>query len=1011
MVRLAGFYDACLREEGLRDLRFRVEDEVEAFVSTSLDGASLLAGDQQALVDDRITNWFASRRVGFSGARFYVGFPVTSLRDGAEVSPLLYAPVDVESSDGLFITLADPPQVNYRVLEDAGYSTDEAVEAAAVIESSLRDAAEGTVASQAEDAITELSELVGITTDDLDLSALDGLAGRSGGSGVLLNSAILFASDRLGYTQSTRRELQRLAEDPALWRGTALAALLAGDPTADGAAAGDLLTVSPLSEAQRAAVVSALSNQLTVVTGPPGTGKSELVLNLVANGLIRGETVLVASRNNKAVDVVVERFRGLTDEATMVRVGRSSFRGQAIALMRKVVAGVRPPAASEVARAQVDLDAVRRDRADLINAARDRTAADSRCSRSEQQWEEAARSLAAAEVGVAREEAVEPGPVSLDEVVALRTWLEARAAGRRSIIERLASMIKPERPIKSTRSVVALWRAKSPRLFRAEVESASWADLVAIAQHAEYIKRAALAWRQLQDDSMFAAMQRSPQSLSDAVEAVTAREANAGRRYLAVERQRVLADLPHEEQQKLAEYLRAVDQLSGSERLGGRMYAQLKALESRLFADVQRVFPVWAITTLTARSNLPQEPGLFDLLIVDEASQCDLPSAFPLLARAKRAVVIGDDKQLIHVTPLRPEAEQALAVEHGLGAEELVNYSYRDVSLFTRARHIVTDRSAMTLLDEHYRSHPLIIGFSNHRFYGGRLSVFTEPERLIVASGPGNSAVRWTDVAGVTVRPSTGSAYNDAEVDGVVRAVGDLIRDEGPTVSIGVVTPFRAQKERITRELARRFDTTTLESHKVIVDTAHGFQGDERDVIVFSTVISSGARPGTVGFVEGNPNLFNVAVTRARSLLVIVGDEGVCKSRDGLLGDLARYAVELRGPAHVAAVGACETDEEELLFEALIAAGHQPAAQYEARGWRIDIAIPDRVPPIAIEVDGSSHDAPDGTRLLRDVYRDLKLRRAGWRVERVPAWRVRLDPGAVAAQITAEAASDGVDDE
>ena len=184
---------------------------------------------------------------------------------------------------------------------------------------------------------------------------------------------------------------------------------------------------------------------------------------------------------------------------------------------------------------------------------------------------------------------------------------------------------------------------------------------------------------------------------------------------------------PARSERKLSEYLRAVDQLSGSERLGSRMYAKQES-GSTAVHGCSVVFPIWALTTLTARSNLPLRAGLFDLLIIDEASQCDLPSAFPLLARAKRVVIIGDDKQLIHVTPLRAETEQAFAAEHELTPEELVD-SYRQVSLFTLARHIVSTVPTMTLLDEHYRSHPDIIGFSNDRFYGGRLNVFTEPEQ------------------------------------------------------------------------------------------------------------------------------------------------------------------------------------------------------------------------------------------------------------------------------------------
>ena len=102
--------------------------------------------------------------------------------------------------------------------------------------------------------------------------------------------------------------------------------------------------------------------------------------------------------------------------------------------------------------------------------------------------------------------------------------------------------------------------------------------------------------------------------------------------------------------------------------------------------------------------------------------------------------------------------------------------------------------------------------------------------------------------------------------------------------------------------------------------------------------------------------------------------------------------------------GEPETDDEQLLLTHLIPTGIRAISQYELRGLRVDIALPDLAPPIAIEVDGSSHDSPDGSRLLRDVYRDTKLRRSGWVVLRVPAWRVRLEPATVVGEIVSMAA-------
>ena len=1003
--RLVKFYDASLLEEGLRDLRFRTTDASPSFVSVSLDLAALLAGNPME-VDSQggVLEWVSARRVGSTGSRFYMGFPLLITGNPVEVAPLLYVSVELEHRPGsLALSVVDAPQLNYRILEDAGLSTDEAIEVSGGIEARMREASEQSGAQALEAGIREIVSTAGLDLGSgLSLKDAGALDLRAAHHGRVQNAAILFASDRLGYTQSTRRELATLAEAEAAWDGTALGAILSGNTPVVVGDAPEIIMVSPLSEAQRKAVASALTNPVTVVTGPPGTGKSELVLNLVANGLSRGETVMVASRNNKAVDVVVERFRGLTDEASLVRVGRSAYRNAAIALMKKVVNGIRPPTETEVARATAGLASVREARSRLAAAAAARAEADARCDVAELAWEQASSGLGEGDIQLARVSAESITPDDLSSLTALRSNVEARASGKRGVVERFVAVVQPKRPLRSTRGAALTAAAQRPWAFAgAEIANSDWHGLVAVARRAEAVAIAASAWKVLADAIAVADSGPSLEALGEGLLDLGASEAAAGRRHVAVERQKALSDLPQKDEQKLNEYLRAVDQLGGSERLGSRMYGKLKALESTLFTDVQRVFPVWALTTLTARSNLPLRAGLFDLLIVDEASQCDLPSALPLLARARRVVVIGDDKQLIHVTTLRAETEQALAAECDLTPEELINYSYRKVSLFTLARHLVSALPTMTLLDEHYRSHPQIIGFSNERFYGSRLNVFTEPERLVVPTDSENPAVRWEDTPGHTVRPTSGSAFNEAEVERVVQVVARFVSSGSHALSIGVVTPFRIQKERITNALAHRFDGPTLERHQVSVDTAHGFQGDERDVIVFSTVISSGALPGTVQFVDGNPNIFNVAVTRARSLLVIVGDEGVCMARDGLLGELARYAARLKADEIPSPDQEPDTDDERLLLEHLIAAGFRAVPQLEVRGLRVDIGLPDEPRPVAVEVDGSSHDSPDGSRLLRDVYRDTKLRRAGWLVARVPSWRVRLEPDSVVAGIRA----------
>ena len=83
-----------------------------------------------------------------------------------------------------------------------------------------------------------------------------------------------------------------------------------------------------------------------------------------------------------------------------------------------------------------------------------------------------------------------------------------------------------------------------------------------------------------------------------------------------------------------------------------------------LFPKIAKILPCWAVTSLSARGRLPFEPGLFDLVVIDEASQCDIASALPLLFRARRAVIIGDPLQLKHVSTVAPQQDRLILSAH-----------------------------------------------------------------------------------------------------------------------------------------------------------------------------------------------------------------------------------------------------------------------------------------------------------------------------------------------------------
>lgn len=324
------------------------------------------------------------------------------------------------------------------------------------------------------------------------------------------------------------------------------------------------------------------------------------------------------------------------------------------------------------------------------------------------------------------------------------------------------------------------------------------------------------------------------------------------------------------------EYISAVKQLNDLDY--GRdpnLYRALKEAERDNFIYALEMFPIWAITNLTARTNFPLDPEMFDLVIIDEASQCDIPSAIPLLYRSKKAVIIGDPNQLRHVATLATSLDKQIGVKYGIGLEVL---SYVSHSLYDLGERSVGFHPGAIMLDEHYRSDPRIITFSNEEFYGGQLKTKTDLTRLGFQKDYLNQrgGAIWLNVKGEYQRPPNGSAINTAELQTIQMIVPQILNSldlEGyKNASIGIVTPFRAQETKIHEWISQTYPGNS----RIKSGTAHQFQGDECDIIVFSPVLTTGIQEGTLNWLEETYNLLNVAITRARVSLLVVGDFNFC---------------------------------------------------------------------------------------------------------------------------------------
>ena len=373
-------------------------------------------------------------------------------------------------------------------------------------------------------------------------------------------------------------------------------------------------------------------------------------------------------------------------------------------------------------------------------------------------------------------------------------------------------------------------------------------------------------------------------------------------------------------------------------------------------AEMVRALPLWVGTLRDVDDLLPRTPAMFDLVIIDEASQVDQIQAAPALLRARRSMIVGDPKQLRHVSFLADDDVARSIERKGAGDGPLAHLlDVRRMSLFDLGA--ATARTRM--LDEHFRSTPHLIEFSARRFYDGRLHVATRHP-----SNHSHDHIRVRRLDGAR----SDDGVNEAEVDAALDLVDELAarcRAGGDIGSVGVVSPTRAQADRIENAALERFDLATIDALRLRVGTVHGFQGCERDTTVISLGLDDSSASGSRSFVA-NPNLFNVMITRAKQRIELLTSLG---EPDGLIGDYIRYADEPpNGP-----LGGAHTDADIAGLAAdLRRAGVPVTTNYPAGRHTVDLVVGDGRTAVAV-MFGVHPDGP-----LAHVDREVTLRRFGW---------------------------------
>jgi very-short-patch-repair endonuclease len=435
---------------------------------------------------------------------------------------------------------------------------------------------------------------------------------------------------------------------------------------------------------------------------------------------------------------------------------------------------------------------------------------------------------------------------------------------------------------------------------------------------------------------------------------------------------------------------------------GKSKYALQRKAEIRQSMDRCRpAVPVWIMPVYRIAEQLRVQPDMFDVVVVDEASQAGLEATF-LQYLAPKIVVIGDDKQ---VSPTAVGVDQQQLRD--LGAQYLADDPYRaswqmpERSLFDEAKMRF---SGLLTLTEHRRCVPEIIGFSNRVAY--------EPDGIRLIPVRQYGADRLEPIVPVFLRDGYAQGntnkINPVEVDAVVDRIEKCIADPRyDGLTFGVISLLgTAQAKAIEKELLERIEPEEWAARDLRCGDSADFQGSERDVMFLSMVAAAepGKRLGALTrdlFVQR----YNVAASRAKDQMwlfhsVALSDVGNPEDMRFQLLDYC-YGVVSRREGCVA--GALETQVsdnvrvdpfdslfEQRVFNRLLDRGYTVVPQYPVEPYRLDLVVVGAKSRLAIECDGDTWHGPDSYE--RDLARQRDLERCGWQFFRIRESAFYVDP-------------------
>ena len=638
---------------------------------------------------------------------------------------------------------------------------------------------------------------------------------------------------------------ERLPQAP---RGSALEAFLAGSTSATTGASDHLLMPFHSNIDQRNAIRAALTHQISIIDGPPGTGKTQTILNLIASLIAQGKTVGVVAGANSAVDNVIDK---LTEEGygfLVASLGKAErvkefHQREGILEQRREAWAKKASTAAPGASARANEAALRAEEGQLValwEDARDIPQIRARLTATQRErllFEEKVKESRRPMANISHLAVVRRSSETIADLLALARCAPRPGRSPRAIIERV-------------RRYFAYGSLKGIDLGAPDVQSAL--------QLAFYQARERELSRRVEEAEVRAA--RHGLVEVSATYRRRSREALDGALLDRFERERP-------------------SRLSPNEWL------------NRQTGILLRTYPVVASTCFSIRHNLAEDT-LLDWIIIDESSQVLLPEGMAALSKARNAVIVGDARQIGPIfqgwdesTRQPPEAR----------------FDVRSVSLLDSVKAMgKAAHSPTTLLREHYRCHPAIIEFCNRMYYGGQLIPMRVPAQdapdplAIVYAAPGNHARRPLRGGGFFSQREIEIISQLEEMEVIREGIEADDKDSSGDFVLGIVTPYRAQATSLRQRI--RSDLGEGTHARWLAETAHKFQGRGAGTVVLSTVLNAHDRAATQDFYDSDA-LTNVIVSRAKDrFIVVTAHGGVRLSRN--IRTLLEY-IEMYDPSSV----------------------------------------------------------------------------------------------------------------